>query len=266
MQTQMTTTERTEPLSRPEFDAISLPPPDQAAIFLDIDGTLLEIADRPGDVLADADLLALIERLRRVSRDAVAFVSGRPVADIDRIFAPLVLPAAGVHGAEIRFPDGSRFATSPEILDDARPRLHRFAHAHPGLLIEDKGAAIALHFRHRPDLGPLVAAYMREFGSSDALSVVQGKCVVELKPSMLDKGTAVARLLESPPFRGRTPIFIGDDSTDEEAFRFVNSRGGVSVRVGAAEPTSARTHLATPARVRALLRSFAASSVRDLPE
>ena len=240
---------------------VALPSPHRIAMFLDIDGTLLDIAPHPGDVIADAELIQLISDVCTATSGAVAFVSGRAIADIDRIFAPLVLPAAGLHGAELRYPDGSRFGVSSDILDHARPQLREFVEVHTGLLFEDKGATIAVHYRQRPDLAEVVFEKLCVFGASDALEVIQGKCVVELKPSLLDKGTGIARLLEVAPFRDRQPVFIGDDRTDEDGFMLVNERHGISVRIGATEePSAATTRLSTPSELRTFLSTLIAST------
>lgn len=250
-------TDRLGPIDPIEFSPSALPSPHRIAMFLDIDGTLLDIEPHPDDVIADTELIQLIDRVCRAAQGAVAFVSGRAITDIDRIFAPLRLPTAGLHGAEVRFPDGSRVTTAPGLLDPMRPALRRLVADNPGLLLEDKGATIAVHYRQRPDLAGLVESSVDAMGVSDPLSAIHGKCVVELKPSALDKGTAISTLLALPPFLGRVPVFIGDDTTDEEGFRLVNDRDGLSVRVGDSNtPSCAHMRLAEPAALRALLANF----------
>lgn len=245
-----------------EASVFALPPPYRVAMFLDIDGTLLDFAPHPGDVIADAELIALIGNIHRATDGAVAFVSGRSVADIDRIFAPLVLAAAGLHGAEMRLPDNSRHCTPSSLLDDSRPFVRAFVDANPGLLLEDKGATIAVHFRQRPELAEAVLQALQPFGSRGALEVLTGKFVAELKPRAHDKGGAIARLLALPPFAGRIPVFIGDDRTDEEGFEYVNQRGGFSVRIDPVQsPTNARVRIANPAALRRLLKEFVRSPV-----
>jgi trehalose 6-phosphate phosphatase len=234
-----------------------LPEPTSSAFFFDVDGTLLELRPRPEDVVADADLRDLIERLQAACGGALALVSGRSIADLDRIFAPLVLPAAGLHGAELRLPDGGRIATTPAIMDHARPGIHRFVAEHDGLMLEDKGATLAVHFRARPDLAAEVLTFMRRFAPGDDIAVQEGKFVVELKPAAFDKGGAIATLLRQPPFLGRKPVFYGDDLTDEAGFTYVNKVEGLSVRVGPrGTPTEARDHLEDPRAVRAQIRAL----------
>ncbi len=222
-----------------------------SAFFFDVDGTLLELKPMPQDVVADAALRDLLRALAARNAGAVALVSGRAIADLDRIFAPLILPAAGLHGAEIRFPDGVRTHTGAGIMDHARPDLARFVAAHPGLMLEDKGATLAVHFRQRPDLASDVLTCMRRFAPGDDIAVQEGKFVVELKPAGFDKGSAIASLLRHPPFAGRKPVFYGDDLTDEAGFSFVNKYGGLSVRIGQSDvPTQAQAHLDDPAAMR----------------
>jgi len=228
--------------------------PASCAFFLDVDGTLLDIRPQPRDVVADTSLLDLLSALRAEVADALALVSGRAIEDLDRIFAPLTFTAAGLHGCDLRFADGSRFGLPDRVMDKARPALRHFVASHPGLLLEDKGATLAVHYRQRPDLGPIVIdALTRVAGDAD-YRVQQGKMVVELKPPGFDKGGAITRLMQDAPFKDRQPVFIGDDLTDEAGFVAVNAMGGFSVRVGAVSmPSAARYRVATVAALRALL-------------
>lgn len=236
---------------------------DRSAFFFDVDGTLLELRPKPLDVVADAALRDLLMSISRHVDGAIALVSGRAIADLDRIFAPLVLPAAGLHGAELRFPDGSRMGTSAAIMDHARPSVARFVAEHPGLMLEDKGATLAVHFRARQDLAADVLKFMNGFGPGDEIAIQEGKFVVELKPASVDKGTAIATMLRYPPFEGRVPSFYGDDLTDEAGFSYVNKIGGTSVRIGAADvPTVARLNLADPTAVRMHLADLIAGMTR----
>jgi trehalose 6-phosphate phosphatase len=221
------------------------------ALFFDVDGTLLELQRRPEDVVADEALRDMIVRLQAINSGALALVSGRAIRDLDRIFYPMILPTAGLHGAEIRFPDGSRIGAAAALMDHARPDVGRFVAEHAGLMLEDKGATLAVHFRERPDLAADVLRFMTRFGPGDEIAVQEGKFVVELKPVLFDKGTAIATLLEHAPFKGRTPVFYGDDLTDEAGFGYVNKVGGLSVRIGEGDiPTEARMHLPNPAALR----------------
>ncbi len=233
----------------------------KSAFFFDVDGTLLDLKPRPDDVVADEALRALIVSLQTLNHGAVALVSGRSIRDLDRIFQPLRLPAAGLHGAELRFPDGGRIATTAAIMDHARPDVSRFVAEHPGLMLEDKGATLAVHFRARPDLAGDVLTFMHRFAPGDNIAVQEGKFVVELKPSAFDKGSAIKTMMTQTPFSGRTPVFYGDDLTDEAGFTFVNMVGGLSVRIGErGAPTEAREHLDTPQALRRELEALVGSS------
>ena len=208
----------------------------ECAFFLDVDGTLLEIADTPSAVRVDRELLELIGRLFRISGGAVALVSGRSISDLEELLGMRRLPLAGQHGLERRdsagrlwihaAPPGAKCAIKDALL----PVLNR----HPGLLLEDKGLALALHYRQAPHLAAyahrLMARLMREVGGQ--LELQKGKRVIEIKPAGIDKGTAVAEYLTESPFRGRHPVFIGDDLNDEHGFAEVNRMGGISIKVG----------------------------------
>ena len=237
------------------FDPRRFAPISEAAFFFDVDGTLLDLRERPDDVVADSALRALLSALADASDGAVALVSGRSLADLDRIFDPLRLPCAALHGATIRFPNGAVQPPPKGAMDRARPDVTRYVADRPGLMLEDKGATLAVHYRQRPELGADLVAYLSDFGPGRDLAVQEGKLVVELKPTGADKGRAIAALMRHAPFAGRTPAFFGDDLTDEDGFGFVNSVGGVSCRIGLADaPTQARLHLPDPAAMRATLR------------
>lgn len=236
-----------------------LAPLSSSAYFLDVDGTLLEIKPRPEDVVADADLRALLLRLSEATQGALALVSGRKIEDLDRIFAPLIFPAAGLHGAEIRYADGSRIAPPKGTMDKVRQPLADFAAVYPDLRLEDKGAALAVHFRQAPDLAEAVLKFVGALAERNGLFVQEGKMVAELKDARHDKGSGLAALLATPPFSGRKPIFIGDDLTDESGFLFVNTQGGISVRAGpAGAATNADYLMRDPGEVRAELQRLLA--------
>lgn len=229
------------------------------AFFLDIDGTLLEFAARPQEVRVGADLVKLLERLRTASGGALALVSGRSVEEIDRLFAPLAYPAAGQHGTERRRADGSIHRHTPPLegLGHAAGEIVRLTAAHDGLVFENKGMTLALHYRLAPTLRPLAEREMRGIAASlgDAFELQTGKFVVEIKPSGKDKGSAIAEFAVEAPFAGRRPVFIGDDLTDEPGFEVVNRIGGHSVKVGPGI-TRARWHLFDAAAVRKWLASY----------
>lgn len=229
--------------------------PTRTAFFLDVDGTLLGFRDRPEDVVADAELLDLLACLRTAADGAVALVSGRRVDDLDRIMSPLVLPAGGVHGADLRYPDGRRERYEGEALAEIEAATREFVGAHPGLRLEEKGGStFAVHFRQVPDLEPAVLRFLGEAVAGTGLTIQPGKMVAEVKPAGCDKGRAILRLAETAPFAERIPLFIGDDLTDEHGFVAVNRAGGMSFKVGTPDEPSEATHrLDDPASVRAFL-------------
>jgi trehalose 6-phosphate phosphatase len=235
------------------------------ALYLDIDGTILDLAPHPEAVEVPAWLIPLLQRLGQRLEGAVAFVSGRTIAEADRLFAPLKLPTVGVHGGELRA--GGAIERLDEglaqRLQRAEPYLREQLASLSGVLLENKWGAIALHYREMPERGhdvlQVAQTALASLGADFALLL--GKCVVELRPRRCTKAEGLRRLMEHAPFRGRTPIFAGDDITDEDAFKFVNSLGGISVRIGtgapgaaaASEPTAARCSLPDPDALRAWL-------------
>lgn len=230
------------------------------AIFLDIDGTLLEHADRPDSVRIGEPVFRLLEALRRGTSGALALISGRAVADIDRLFAPLRLPAAGQHGVERRDAAGRMHGhrLPAETLRRAAARIREFAARHEGLLFEDKGHNLALHFRLAPQFAGAAQSALREAAAQlgGEFEVLEGKMVVELKPSGRHKGVAIEEFMGEAPFAGRTPVFIGDDHTDEFGFGVVNRLGGHAVKVGPGA-SAARHRIADAAAVRAWLAQWA---------
>jgi trehalose 6-phosphate phosphatase len=229
------------------------------AMFLDIDGTLLEHVERPDAVRADAALGKLLAALEEVTGGAIALISGRPVAVLDTLFAPLRLPAAGQHGIERRDARGTvhRHMFPLEPLRNAARQLGEFAAGHAGLLLEDKGHSLALHYRLAPEL----AAVARE-AVTRALALLgpkfelqSGKLVFEIKPGGRDKGTAIEEFMAEAPFAGRLPVFVGDDATDEYGFAIVNRAGGHSIKVGPGV-SIARWRLADAAAVRRWLDAY----------
>ncbi|UUX50715.1 trehalose-phosphatase [Nisaea acidiphila] len=234
-----------------------LPPPPQAdwAYFLDFDGTLVDIADRPDAIVVSDGLPSLLADFCRAADGALALVTGRSLQDLDRHLDLPHLPAAGVHGLEIRGgtqPKATVKESRNSALAAIRARAEQLASEHVELRVEDKGQAIAVHFRAAPDLGPDVHRALASIvaASGNALALLQGKMVVEVKPSTANKGAAVEAFLSQPPFAGRIPCFIGDDVTDEDGFRACNARGGISIHVGPPDAkTAARYRLSSPAAV-----------------
>lgn len=209
--------------------------PDRHALFLDFDGTLVGFVDDPSAVAIDPSALDDLLRLQRRLEGALAVVSGRRIADLDRFLAPLRFAAAGVHGLEMRNgPDDATESTAePEALARVRAALEAAVEGAPGLRLEDKGTALVLHYRGHAELEGLAleamdAATREETG----LKVMQGHSIVEVHPAGMDKGIAVAALLAQPPFAGRVPIYVGDDTTDEYAMAAVQAAGGLGVKVG----------------------------------
>ncbi len=220
------------------------------ALFLDLDGTLAEIAPNPDAVHLPPAIVACLERLQAHLGGALALVSGRPMDAVDRLTDPAQFPVAGIHGAEWRDVDGHRHRVplDPAMLDRARGAFGTFAARHPGTWAEDKGIALGLHYRAAPAAGAAAAAMAErvaeEIGPS--VAVLRGKMIVELRARDATKAHAVDRYLEGPPFAGRRPVYVGDDVTDEDAFRAVNARDGISVLVGdggAGNGTAARYRL-----------------------
>jgi trehalose 6-phosphate phosphatase len=219
---------------------------DDWALFLDVDGTLLEIAATPVAVRVPSRAIRVLAVLHLKLHGAVAFVSGRPVDDLDRLFAPVRLPAAGVHGAERRDSVGAMHrAAHGAGLAPARQLLRAWGAAHAGAFVEDKGTAVALHYRTAPGLEPAARRV-----AADALAAVgagfhlqQGKMVLEIKPDSVSKGHAIAAFMQEPPFHGCVPVFVGDDLTDEDGFEVVDRLGGHSIAVGLGRSTRARWRL-----------------------
>jgi trehalose 6-phosphate phosphatase len=226
--------------------------PDRAsAIFLDFDGTLVDIAAQPDAVVVEPGLPELLVRLSGLLGGALALVSGRPLADIDRhlgLEAPL--PAAGVHGTERRGSDGFVRRIAVGALEQPAALIDALVARHPALLVERKPGAIALHYRQAPELEDLcIETLSAAMQSAEGMVLMRGKQVVELKPRRASKGMAVRSFLDERPFRHRRPWFFGDDVTDEGAFELVQSLGGVAVKIGEGE-TLAAHHLPDPAALR----------------
>lgn len=242
----------------------SVPPPpnrlalDRHAFFLDVDGTLLEYAARPEHVRADAELLALLRTVRSGSEGALALVSGRSIASLDAVTGPEGFAASGLHGFQRR--NGGAIVehdTRPcaSTLAEIRRVLGSLVAEHPSLLLEDKGLALALHYRAAPQLGAKVRQALEAMTNLSAagLRVQHGHLVAEVIPAQVNKGSALAEFMREAPFRDRRPVYVGDDLTDEPAFHFVNLMGGVSVVVNPGRPSAAATSLGSVAAVRSWL-------------
>jgi len=212
--------------------------------FLDVDGTLLEIAPTPSDVAVGEKVLVVLDALYRAAGGAVALVSGRPLDQLDQLFAPLRLPAAGLHGLEVRTARGDilRPPVPPRNLELMREALVAFAAEHSGVLFEDKEYALALHYRLAPEFENACRTCVEDAVErwGDGYQILYGKKVFEIKPSQADKGKVIDVLMATIPFTDRCPVYIGDDITDEDGFAAVNRLGGQSIRVGASPTTCAR--------------------------
>lgn len=215
-----------------------------AALFLDFDGTLVELADRPDAIEVPRDLPPLLARLSRGLGGRLAIVSGRPVDDLERHLAVAGLAVSGSHGAELRLGGcGLSRAEPPAGLGEARAAISSFADSAPGLLVEEKPAGIALHFRQAPDQAQNAADFMAGVAERTGLSLLHGNMVVELRPPGADKGAAIRGMMREPPFAGARPVFVGDDITDEDGFKAVAEMGGCGILVGSPRPTQARWRL-----------------------
>ena len=231
--------------------------PEQWAVFLDIDGCLLDLAPTPDEIYVPPELPSAIERLRLALGGALALVTGRGLTYADALFDPFPFPIAGLHGAEMRGPDGKMIhAVAPPAFAELKAALAEEAKAMPGVLIEDKGAAVAAHYRLAPHyeltLGERMRAFAEAAGPDWALQL--GKMVYEIRPARASKGDAVERFMSEPPFAGRLPLTLGDDLTDESMFAVANARGGLSFRVGRPDAqTCALGTVPTPTDVRSLV-------------
>jgi trehalose 6-phosphate phosphatase len=223
------------------------------AWFFDIDGTLVEIASLPSRIIVHDELLRAIARLHLLTGGAVSLITGRAISDVDRIFDLPEIAIAGQHGLELRAAGGeiSSHSVPKEALRPLRDELSSAIARHPGLVAEFKGMSIALHYRMAPELASYSHRLLRSLGARYAPDFVvqKGKRVVELKPLGADKGEVIRRLMTTEPFAGRTPVFVGDDLTDEAGFAIVNELSGNSIKVGPG-PTCARFRLRTVTQVR----------------
>lgn len=229
---------------------IGLPAPkplrlEEVALFLDLDGTLAPIAARPQDVRPDPRRTSLLERLHQALQGRLAVVSGRTLADVDRILEGRVTAVAAVHGLIFRDSDGSVTAASPHpALPSAIRRCREFAGRDSGLLVEEKGLSVALHYRLAGPQARGARAFVAELAAETGLVLQHGDMVEELRTPGPTKGDSVGVFLTRPPFAGARPVFVGDDITDEHGFQAVQAFGGAGVLVGAGRRTAARFRIA----------------------
>jgi trehalose 6-phosphate phosphatase len=248
---------------------MSTPPPqrlplDRTALFLDFDGTLVEIAPRADAVAVPKDLPGLLQRLEGALGGALATVSGRPIDDIDRMLAPARFAAGGAHGAELR-------ASGGEAVQRIGKSLPEGLHAHlasflaawrkrwPGVYAEDKGVAFAIHFRQAPEAETPIADALSAMDMGNDWKIMRGHCVFEIKSALLSKGSVVRSLMQAKAFLGRRPVFIGDDRTDLDGMTAAVELGGMGIAVGDLKAKQAKWRLPDPAAVRDWLQGVAAA-------
>lgn len=225
----------------------------QSALFLDFDGTLAELAPQPEAVRVASDLVSSLATLYELLGGALAIVSGRRLGDIDHFLAPLGLPAACEHGAQHRHADGRLTGMTPDLAP-ALEAAHALAARHAGLRVEQKVAAVALHYRHAPALESLCRMVLSDVVKHmPGLELLEGKCVLEIKPAGVNKGQAIEVFMAEPPFTGRQPWFAGDDVTDEAGFDVVQRLGGHGLKVGPG-PSLAQHRCDSPQALREWLR------------
>jgi trehalose 6-phosphate phosphatase len=240
----------------------TLPPASltDAALFLDFDGTLVELAETPDAIRVSPGLPPLLERLAQRLNGRLAVVSGRSIQDLERYLSCRGLAVSGSHGLELRLADGSFVPlAAPRELDGIREEVGRFAEVEPGLLVEEKPFSIAVHYRRAPERERQVHDFMTRLAAETGLSVQQGKMVTELRPAGADKGDAVRAFMLQSPFAGGRPIFIGDDLTDEDAFHAAAELGGGGVLVGPDRESAARWRLDGVSAVAGWLEDLAAA-------
>lgn len=234
------------------------PPPDRArtALFLDLDGTLFDLQPRPEMVAGDQEISALLAGLERALSGRMAVLTGRALADGDRILLGEVRAASGSHGLERRDGDGRLHAASPHpALEEARTAFDAFRQMHPAVVLEDKGLGVCLHYRTAPALEAEVLALGAALAGRLPLQAQPGSMMFELRTPGGGKGFALRAYMDEPPFAGALPVFVGDDLTDEHGFEAAEALGGYGVIVGDRRPTAARYGLADVGAVRRWLGS-----------
>lgn len=242
--------------------------PDRWALFLDIDGTLIDLAAAPDAIQVPLSLANHLDAVSARLGGALALVTGRSLSYADGLFAPLRFPIAGLHGAEFRTAGGEMsMAAATPAFSTLKHRLVEQTAWMEGVLIEDKGAAVAAHYRLAPAHGVTLEGIMQDFAEEAGpdWTLQPGKMVYEIRPSRADKGEAVAAYLEEATFAGRLPIAIGDDLTDETMFALANARGGQSIRVGSlSTATCALAKASSPSAIRSVLATVAATGGRKV--
>lgn len=221
------------------------------AFFFDIDGTLAELQATPEAVSIPPAVITNLEQLAKANHGALAVVSGRPLEQIDSLLAPLQGAAAGIHGAQLRTAQGqhSQLNMAAGVLAEIAQQLESATDHWPGVLIEKKPVAFALHYRQAPEYQQQLFALATQLCQTYPEFTLQpGKCVWEIKPRACNKGVAIQQLMSHPPFQGRVPLFVADDVTDEAGFHWVNQQQGVSIKVGSGQ-TAAQFRLQSVAQL-----------------
>jgi trehalose 6-phosphate phosphatase len=234
---------------------------DEIALFLDFDGTLVELAPQPEAVIVPADLPPLLQDLHDRMGGAVAIISGRPIAQVDAFLKPVRLPASGAHGAQLRETRTDEIkVVGAHLSDPVRAQIKAIVAMlqaqWPGLRTEDKGTSIAVHYRHAPEAEGDLRAALEALSFGDGWQILSGHRVFEIKASGWNKGTAIQQMMEGAAFTGRRPICIGDDRTDLDGMAAAQALGGDGIAVGALDADVAWA-LSDPAAVRDWLRRLA---------
>jgi trehalose 6-phosphate phosphatase len=215
------------------------------ALFLDVDGTLLEFCNNPDDVYPGVELNLILKSLSSLLKGALALVTGRRVLEIDRIFHPLQLPVGGQHGLEHRDAEGNfKLVKNLKFPENIRSQIQCFGEIYPECAIEDKTLTMAIHYRRAPKLEEKVLKFVNKLIEGEKhFHAISGNMVIEIKPLGVDKGQSIALFMENEPFVDKLPIFIGDDVTDEDGFRYINANNGISIKVGTITSSLARYNL-----------------------
>jgi trehalose 6-phosphate phosphatase len=229
-----------------------------ASLFLDFDGTLVDIAPHPDAIEVTHELRELLGLLHDRLGGRVAVLSGRPASDLEQLLDPVPLAIGGHHGLETRAGGAVlRSAERPAVLDSIVEELRQLEESHPGVLVEDKPLGVALHYRRAPQAEQACRAAMDDAARRSGLELQPGKMVIELKLRGADKGKALRELMGRPPFAGTRPLFLGDDLTDEPGFEAAQALGGAGIVIGERQPTAARYRLPSVREVLGWLRRAA---------